>query len=53
MTRRVRAPSTRPATSFIDRGDETIHIARNDSLLNEVELWATYLVPGAPGATSG
>ena len=36
--------------SFIDRGDAVVHIARNESLLNEVELWATYLVPGEPNA---
>jgi len=36
--------------SFIDRGDAIVHIARNESLLSEVELWATYLVPGTPGA---
>jgi hypothetical protein len=35
--------------SFIDRGDAIVHIARNVSLVNEVELWATYLVPGDPG----
>ncbi len=35
--------------SFIDRGDEVTHIARNESLTQSVELWATYLVPGAPG----
>jgi quercetin dioxygenase-like cupin family protein len=36
--------------SFIDRGDAVVHIARNESLMNEVELWATYFVPGVPGA---
>ena len=36
--------------SFIDRGDAVVHIARNESLLSEVELWATYFVPGDPGA---
>src|SRR5918999_5730569 len=35
--------------TFVDRGDETVHIARNESLTANVELWATYLVPGAPG----
>ena len=35
--------------SFVDRGDAVVHIARNESILNEVELWATYLVPGDPG----
>ena len=34
--------------SFIDRGDENVHIARNVSATDEVELWATYLVPGTP-----
>ena len=34
--------------SFVDRGDETVHNAYN--LGGEpLELWATYLVPGAPG----
>jgi hypothetical protein len=36
--------------SFIDRGDEIVHIARNESLLSEVVFWATYFVPGSPGA---
>lgn len=35
--------------SFIDRGDEVTHIARNVSASGNVELWATYLVPGDPG----
>lgn len=35
--------------TFVDRGDETVHIARNESLTANVEFWATYLVPGAPG----
>jgi quercetin dioxygenase-like cupin family protein len=35
--------------SFIDRGDAVAHIARNVSPTAQVELWATYLVPGAPG----
>lgn len=39
----------RAGESFVDRGDAIVHIARNESLLNEVELWATYLVPGDPG----
>jgi hypothetical protein len=38
--------------SFVDRGDATVHIARNESLLDNVELWATYLVPGTPGTTA-
>ena len=35
--------------SFIDRGDAVVHIARNESTVNPVELWATYFVPGDPG----
>lgn len=35
--------------SFIDRGDEVTHIARNVSASENVELWATYFVPGDPG----
>lgn len=35
--------------SFVDRGDETIHTALNKTPA-DVELWATYLVPGAPGS---
>lgn len=35
--------------SFVDRGDEIVHIARNMSATEELELWATYLVPGDPG----
>ncbi len=35
--------------SFVDRGDEEMHNAFN--LRSEpLEFWATYLVPGAPGA---
>jgi hypothetical protein len=34
--------------SFVDRGDEIDHNAFNRGTTN-VELWATYLVPGAPG----
>lgn len=34
--------------SFVDRGAETVHTARNLGT-TPVELWATYLVPGAPG----
>jgi hypothetical protein len=34
-------------SSFVDRGDEVIHIARNMSVSNNVVLWATYFVPGA------
>ena len=34
--------------SFVDRGDENVHTALNRGPTN-VELWATYLVPGAPG----
>jgi hypothetical protein len=35
--------------SFVDRGDETVHTALNLGA-TAVEFWATYLVPGAPGA---
>jgi hypothetical protein len=35
--------------SFVDRGDAITHIARNASATENVELWATYLVPGDPG----
>lgn len=35
--------------SFVDRGDETVHTALNLGP-TAVELWATYLVPGDPGA---
>ena len=35
--------------SFVDRGDETVHTALNLGA-TEVELWATYLVPGDPGS---
>jgi hypothetical protein len=35
--------------SFVDRGDETPHTALNRTSGN-TELWATYLVPGHPGA---
>jgi hypothetical protein len=34
--------------SFVDRGDENVHTALNLGT-TEVEFWATYLVPGAPG----
>jgi hypothetical protein len=37
--------------SFIDRGDENVHIARNASSTAQVVLWATYLVPGTPVTT--
>ena len=37
--------------SFVDRGEEVVHIARNVSATAEVELWATYLVPGTPVTT--
>ena len=33
--------------SFVDRGDENVHIALNEAVGN-TELWATYLMPGAP-----
>ena len=35
--------------SFVDRGDENVHTALSVGSV-PVELWATYLVPGAPGA---
>ena len=35
--------------SFVDRGDENVHTALNLGGTN-VELWATYLVPGTAGA---
>ena len=35
--------------SFVDRGDEIFHNAYNLGSEN-LEFWATYLVPGAPGA---
>ena len=34
--------------SFVDRGDENVHTALSVGPV-PVELWATYLVPGAPG----
>lgn len=34
--------------SFVDRGDENVHVAYSVGP-TPVELWATYLVPGAPG----
>lgn len=37
--------------SFVDRGDENVHTALNLGT-TEVELWATYLVPGAPGTAA-
>jgi hypothetical protein len=36
--------------SFVDRGDETVHIARA-SPFSGVVLWATYFVPGDPVST--
>jgi mannose-6-phosphate isomerase-like protein (cupin superfamily) len=41
----------RPGESFVDRGDETIHNALNRGSTN-LEFWATYLVPGAPGTAA-
>jgi hypothetical protein len=35
--------------SFVDRGDETVHTALNAGP-GTLELWGTYLVPGAPGS---
>jgi hypothetical protein len=34
--------------SFVDRGDEIVHNAFNLGAVN-LEFWATYFVPGAPG----
>lgn len=36
--------------SFIDRGDERVHIARASPFVTTV-LWATYFVPGEAGTT--
>lgn len=36
--------------SFIDRGDETVHIARASPFTDTV-LWATYFVPGVADTT--
>ena len=36
--------------SFVDRGDENVHTALNIGP-TELELWATYLVPGTAGTT--
>jgi hypothetical protein len=38
--------------SFVDRGDEVVHIARNMSVTNNLVLWATYFVPGDPVTTA-
>lgn len=38
----------RAGESFVDRGDEIVHTALNLGVAN-LELWATYLVPGEPG----
>jgi mannose-6-phosphate isomerase-like protein (cupin superfamily) len=38
----------RAGESFVDRGDEIVHTALNRGSTN-LELWGTYLVPGAPG----
>jgi hypothetical protein len=35
------------SSKFVDRGAETVHLNRGTT---PVELWATYLVPGSPGA---
>jgi quercetin dioxygenase-like cupin family protein len=35
--------------SFVDRGAETVHTALNRGM-TPVEFWATYIVPGPPGA---
>jgi quercetin dioxygenase-like cupin family protein len=41
--------------SFVDRGQGHVHIARNESTSQRLELWATYfdvppVVPGVPGS---
>jgi hypothetical protein len=38
-----------PGESFLDRGDVTVHTARNEGAVN-LDFWATYLVPGAAGS---
>lgn len=38
-----------PGQSFLDRGDVTVHTARNEGAV-QLDFWATYLVPGEPGA---
>jgi hypothetical protein len=40
-----------PGESFVDRGDEIVHTALNRGTAN-LEFWATYLVPGAPGTAA-
>jgi hypothetical protein len=37
-----------PGESFLDRGDVTVHTARNEGAM-QLDFWATYLVPGDPG----
>jgi quercetin dioxygenase-like cupin family protein len=44
-----RGRTYRAGESFVDRGDEVVHTALNRGTEN-LELWATYLVPGNPGA---
>jgi quercetin dioxygenase-like cupin family protein len=39
----------RAGDTFVDRGDEVVHIARADPAAG-VELWATYFIPGDPAA---
>jgi len=38
-----------PGQTFLDRGDEFIHTARNEGPV-QLDFWATYLVPGAAGS---
>jgi quercetin dioxygenase-like cupin family protein len=38
----------RAGETFVDRGDVTVHTARNEGTVN-LDFWATYLVPGEPG----
>ena len=35
--------------TFLDRGDEFVHTARNEGPV-QLDFWATYLVPGAAGS---
>ena len=40
-----------PGESFLDRGDATVHTARNEGAV-DLDFWATYLVPTAPPGDS-
>ena len=37
-----------PGETFLDRGDVTVHTARNEGAV-QLDFWATYLVPGEAG----